>query len=53
MAFPPNITINYKKLNYAPPRITALKGLQPIKTGCKDNAFIWIDNKKVGEILVE
>ena len=22
-------------------------------TRCKDNAFIWIDNKKVGEILVE
>ena len=34
------------------PRITALKG--PLtKFGCKDNAFIWIDNKKVGEILVE
>ena len=41
------------ELVYVAPRITALKGLQPIITGCKDNAFIWIDNKKVREILFE
>ena len=29
-------------MNTTPPRITALKGLQPKITGCKGNAFIWI-----------